>query len=242
MSGKIQARHLERRAYVYVRQSTAKQVFENTESTARQYALAERAFALGWAKEAIEIIDADLGHSAKPTQDRSGFDDLTEAVARGDAGAIFAIEVSRLARSSQDWQRLLALFEILLGPRECRRRVLLLSSRLTCFRALRFARARLFGVRFGARLRGRGGVRIDGRWRRNLVDEACAGNRPVRVHRLAVRGHVLLQFLSDRRCDRGAECQRDEDGGIAVSHLGSLVPAPTNRMPSPVTRRVPCGR
>lgn len=109
MSGKIQARHLERRAYVYVRQSTAKQVFENTESTARQYALAERAFVLGWAKEAIEIIDADLGHSAKPTQDRSGFDDLTEAVARGDAGAIFAIEVSRLARSSQDWQRLLAL-------------------------------------------------------------------------------------------------------------------------------------
>jgi len=109
MTGKIQARHLERRAYVYVRQSTAKQVFENTESTVRQYALAERALALGWAREAIEIIDADLGHSGKSAQDRSGFRDLTQAVARGDAGAIFAIEVSRLARSSQDWQRLLAL-------------------------------------------------------------------------------------------------------------------------------------
>jgi DNA invertase Pin-like site-specific DNA recombinase len=109
MSGTIQARHLERRAYVYVRQSTAKQVFENTESTARQYALAERALALGWAREAIEIIDADLGHSGKSAEDRSGFHDLTQAVARGDAGAIFAIEVSRLARSSQDWQRLLAL-------------------------------------------------------------------------------------------------------------------------------------
>jgi DNA invertase Pin-like site-specific DNA recombinase len=109
MNGKIQARHLERRAYVYVRQSTAKQVFENTESTARQYGLAERALALGWTREAIEVIDADLGHSAKSTQDRSGFSCLTEAVARGDAGAIFALEVSRLARSSQDWQRLLAL-------------------------------------------------------------------------------------------------------------------------------------
>lgn len=109
MNGKIQAQHLERRAYVYVRQSTAKQVFENTESTVRQYGLAERALALGWTRESIEVIDADLGHSAKSTQDRTGFAYLTEAVARGDAGAIFALEVSRLARSSQDWQRLLAL-------------------------------------------------------------------------------------------------------------------------------------
>jgi len=60
MSGKIQRRHLERRAYVYVRQSTAKQVFENTESTTRQYALAERARALGWSQGGIEIIDEDL--------------------------------------------------------------------------------------------------------------------------------------------------------------------------------------
>lgn len=109
MHGKIQARHLERKAYVYVRQSTAKQVFENTESTARQYGLAERAFALGWTRESIEVIDADLGHSAKSTQDRRGFAHLTEAVARGEAGAILALEVSRWARSSQDWQRLLAL-------------------------------------------------------------------------------------------------------------------------------------
>jgi DNA invertase Pin-like site-specific DNA recombinase len=109
MSGTIQARHLERRAYVYVRQSTAKQVFENTESTTRQYALAERALGLGWAREAIEVIDADLGHSGQSAQNRSGFHDLTQAVARGDAGAIFATEVSRLSRSSQDWQRLLAL-------------------------------------------------------------------------------------------------------------------------------------
>ena len=109
MTGKIQTRHLERRAYVYVRQSTAKQVFENTESTARQYALAERARALGWSKGAIEIIDEDLGRSGATAQNRSGFSCLTQGVARGEAGAIFALEVSRLARCSQDWQRLLAL-------------------------------------------------------------------------------------------------------------------------------------
>jgi hypothetical protein len=61
MNGKIQRQHLERRAYVSVRQSTAKQVFENTESTTRQYALAERARALGWSEGGIEIIDEDLG-------------------------------------------------------------------------------------------------------------------------------------------------------------------------------------
>lgn len=109
MSGKIQRRHLERRAYVYVRQSTAKQVFENSESTTRQYALAERARALGWSEGGIEIIDEDLGRSGATTQNRGGFSELTQAVARGEAGAIFAIEVSRLARCSQDWQRLLAL-------------------------------------------------------------------------------------------------------------------------------------
>ena len=109
MNGKIQRQHLERRAYVYVRQSTAKQVFENTESTTRQYALAERARALGWSEGGIEIIDEDLGRSGATAHNRGGFSELTEAVARGEAGAIFALEVSRLARSSQDWQRLLAL-------------------------------------------------------------------------------------------------------------------------------------
>jgi len=109
MSGKIHAHHLGRRAYGYVRQSTAKQVFENTESTARQYALAERALALGWPTSAIEVIDEDLGRSGATTEERSGFGRLTQAVAKGEAGAIFAIEVSRLARCSQDWQRLLAL-------------------------------------------------------------------------------------------------------------------------------------
>jgi DNA invertase Pin-like site-specific DNA recombinase len=106
---KIQALHLKRRAYVYVRQSTAMQVFANTESTARQYALVERAHALGWPEEAVDVIDEDLGRSGATADDRSGFRRLAEAVAHGKAGAIFTLEVSRLARSSQDWQRLLAL-------------------------------------------------------------------------------------------------------------------------------------
>jgi DNA invertase Pin-like site-specific DNA recombinase len=109
MTGRIQAQHLERQAYVYVRQSTPGQVLENPESTARQYALAERARALGWSPEAVDVIDEDLGRSGSTADERSGFQRLVEAVAQGKAGAIFALEVSRLARSSQDWQRLLAL-------------------------------------------------------------------------------------------------------------------------------------
>lgn len=109
MTGKIQALHLERRACVYVRQSTTTQVLENAESTARQYALVERARSLGWSEDTVQVIDEDLGRSAATAGDRSGFLRLAEDVARGEVGAIFAVEVSRLARSSQDWQRLLAL-------------------------------------------------------------------------------------------------------------------------------------
>jgi DNA invertase Pin-like site-specific DNA recombinase len=109
MKDKIQSLHLNRRAYVYVRQSTAMQVFANTESTARQYALVERARALGWPADDVEVIDEDLGRSGATTEDRNGFRRLAEAVAHGKAGAIFTLEVSRLARSSQDWQHLLAL-------------------------------------------------------------------------------------------------------------------------------------
>jgi len=108
-SGKIQAVHLQRRAYVYIRQSTTAQVIDNKESTVRQYALAERAIDMGWQRDAIEIIDEDLGRSGATTEGRTGFSRLAEGVAQGMAGAIFALEVSRLARSSQDWQRLLAL-------------------------------------------------------------------------------------------------------------------------------------
>jgi DNA invertase Pin-like site-specific DNA recombinase len=109
MRGAISRSHLERRAIVYVRQSTTMQVFEHVESKQRQYALADRAKALGWSPTAIEIIDADQGKSGATTEGRIGFARVADAVAHGEAGAIFALEVSRLARCSEDWQRLLAL-------------------------------------------------------------------------------------------------------------------------------------
>lgn len=109
MRGKVSAEQLSRKAVVYVRQSTSTQVLEHGESTARQYALVERAVALGWQREAVEVIDEDLGRSGASTQGRSGFAKLAEAVAFERVGAVLALEVSRLARSSVDWQRLLSL-------------------------------------------------------------------------------------------------------------------------------------
>ena len=103
---KITADHLRRGAYLYVRQSTVRQVFENTESTARQYALRERAVALGWRTECVIVIDRDLGLSGA-TADRAGFQHLVTEVSLGRAGIVLGLEVSRLARNSSDWHRLL---------------------------------------------------------------------------------------------------------------------------------------
>lgn len=109
MNDKVQATHLARRAVVYLRQSTLKQVHEHRESTARQYSLRERALELGWSAGLIDTIDEDLGQSGTSISERTGFQRLAEQVAHGRVGAIFALEVSRLARSSADWHRLLDL-------------------------------------------------------------------------------------------------------------------------------------
>ena len=103
---KVTASHLRREAYLYVRQSTMRQVFENTESTRRQYALRERAMALGWPTENINVIDTDLGLSGAD-RDREGFQHLVAEVGMGRAGIVLGLEVSRLARNSTDWHRLL---------------------------------------------------------------------------------------------------------------------------------------
>jgi len=105
---KVTAEHLKRDAYLYVRQSSLKQVIENTESTKRQYALRERAVALGWSKEQVVVIDNDLGESAAPgAADRAGFERLVTDVSMGRAGLVMGLEVSRLARSCSAWHRLL---------------------------------------------------------------------------------------------------------------------------------------
>jgi DNA invertase Pin-like site-specific DNA recombinase len=104
---KIRPDHLERLAFVYVRQSTLFQVRENTASTARQYDLAQRAEDLGWSNEAITIIDQDQGRSGSSAHDRDGFQFLIAQVSLGQAGAVLSLEASRLARSCSDWYRLL---------------------------------------------------------------------------------------------------------------------------------------
>jgi excisionase family DNA binding protein len=109
VSMKIGRRHLDRVAVVYVRQSTLAQVREHTESTARQYALAEQAVALGWNRRDVVVIDADLGVSGRSTEGRDGFRGLVARVCLGEVGAIFGLEISRLARSSADLSRLLEL-------------------------------------------------------------------------------------------------------------------------------------
>jgi DNA invertase Pin-like site-specific DNA recombinase len=104
---KVHPRHLKRAAYLYVRQSTLRQVFENTESTRRQYDLRQRAVALGWAVEQIVVVDDDLGQSGATAVDREGFQRLVAEVGLGRAGIVMGLEVSRLARNSTDWHRLL---------------------------------------------------------------------------------------------------------------------------------------
>src|SRR5206468_3079175 len=106
---KIKPAHIRRGAVVYIRQSTASQVEHHRESTARQYALVQRACDLGWPKEQVVVIDEDLGISGASAGNRAGFSRLASEVALGRVGIILGLEVSRLARNNADWYRLLDL-------------------------------------------------------------------------------------------------------------------------------------
>jgi len=108
-SGKITSSHLSRAAVIYVRQSTLMQVERNTESTARQYDLVNRARQLGWPPEAIRVVDGDLGVSGSVTGQRAGFEGMVAEIALGQVGIILALEASRLARDNAAWYRLLDL-------------------------------------------------------------------------------------------------------------------------------------
>lgn len=111
-SDKITDEHLARMAIVYVRQSTQHQVMEHRESTARQYALADRATALGWPQAAVEVIDEDQGRSGSSVEGRSGFGRLLTEVSSDRVGIILGLEMSRLARSCKDWHALLEVCSI----------------------------------------------------------------------------------------------------------------------------------
>jgi len=109
---KVTASQLKRSAFLYVRQSTPRQVLEHTESTARQYALRKRAVALGWKDDQVIVIDSDLGQSGASAADREGFQKLVTEASMGRAGIVLGLEVSRLARNSADWHRLLEICAI----------------------------------------------------------------------------------------------------------------------------------
>src|SRR5438309_6943244 len=106
-ASKVTAAHLSRRALLYVRQSSLKQVLHNTESAIRQYDLRGKAISLGWAADQITVIDIDQGQSGASAADREGFQQLVTEVSLGGAGIVLGLEVSRLARNSMDWHRLL---------------------------------------------------------------------------------------------------------------------------------------
>jgi hypothetical protein len=116
-TGKVTAAHLARQAILYVRQSSLQQVHEHRESTARQYDLQRRARALGWAPEQLVVIDEDLGLSGASAEARSGFQRLVAEVGLGRVGLVMGLEVSRIARNSTDWHRLLKIIQ--LAPSRC---------------------------------------------------------------------------------------------------------------------------
>jgi DNA invertase Pin-like site-specific DNA recombinase len=109
MNSKITEQHQSKPAYIYVRQSTLAQVRHHQESTERQYALRQKALELGWNAAAVRTLDRDLGISGAQTSGRTDFKTLVADVSMGQVGAVFALEVSRLARSNADWYRLLEL-------------------------------------------------------------------------------------------------------------------------------------
>jgi DNA invertase Pin-like site-specific DNA recombinase len=152
---KVTAEHLGRSAYLYVRQSTLRQVKDNTESAERQYALRQRAIQLGWPVEQIVVIDSDQGQSGSSSSGREGFQRLVADVGLGKAGIVLGLEVSRLARNNADWHRLLEICALagtlicdedgLYDPADFNDRLLLGLKGTMSEAELHFIRARLQG-------------------------------------------------------------------------------------------------
>jgi DNA invertase Pin-like site-specific DNA recombinase len=155
VASQVTGEHLARTAYLYVRQSTLRQVVCNTESGERQYALRQRAIALGWPTEQIVVIDCDQGQSGASAADREGFQRLVAEVGLGKAGIVLGLEVSRLARNNADWHRLLEICALtgtlicdedgLYDPGEFNDRLLLGLKGTMSEAELHFIRARLQG-------------------------------------------------------------------------------------------------
>ena len=102
-SAALSDRHLSKLAIVYIRQSSARQIFDHQESRQRQYALADYAATLGWPRERIVVIDEDQGRSGRTVEQRPGFQRLLSEVTLDHVGLVLGLELSRLSRSSKDW-------------------------------------------------------------------------------------------------------------------------------------------
>jgi DNA invertase Pin-like site-specific DNA recombinase len=163
-AAKVTGAHLARTAYLYVRQSTLRQVLTNTESAVRQYALRQKAIALGWEAERIVTIDTDQGQSGASAADREGFQRLVAEVGMGRAGIVLGLEVSRLARNNADWHRLLEICAMsatlicdedgLYDPTDFNDRLLLGLKGTMSEAELHFIRARLIGGQLSKARRG----------------------------------------------------------------------------------------
>jgi DNA invertase Pin-like site-specific DNA recombinase len=163
-ASKVTAAHLARTAYLYVRQSSLKQVLHNTESAIRQYDLRGKAIGLGWDASQITVIDIDQGHSGASAADREGFQQLVAEVSLGRAGIVLGLECSRLARNNADWHQLLELCGMtgtlicdedgLYDPRNFNDRLVLgMKGQLSEYE-LHFLRARLRGGQISRARRG----------------------------------------------------------------------------------------
>jgi DNA invertase Pin-like site-specific DNA recombinase len=120
-SPKIRPWHLQRKAVVYIRQSTPQQVLDHRESADRQYGLVHRAVALGWPRDCVEVVDEDQGRSGQTAEGRPGFQYLLAEISLDHVGIIFGLEMSRLVRSNKDWHQLLelcAIFRTLLADQD----------------------------------------------------------------------------------------------------------------------------
>lgn len=200
---KVSAEHLRRQAYLYVRQSTLRQVIENTESTQRQYDLRRRAVALGWGEEQIEVIDSDLGQSGASAVDREGFQRLVSEVGLGRAGIVMGLEVSRLARNSSDWHRLLEICALrgtlildedgLYDPMDFNDRLLLGLKGTMSEAELHMIRARLRGGMLNKARRGELRLRLPGGF---VYD---AQDRVVLDPDRQVQASICLLFATFRR-------------------------------------------
>ena len=154
-ASKVTAAHLSRRAVLYVRQSSLKQVMHNTESAIRQYDLRGKAIALGWDASQITVIDIDQGQSGASAADREGFQQMAAEVSLGRAGIVLGLECSRLARNNADWHQLLELCGLtgtlicdedgLYDPRSFNDRLVLGMKGQISEAELHFLRARLRG-------------------------------------------------------------------------------------------------